>query len=153
LSDTAAEQPVQAEAWVDGASRGNPGEAGFGLLFRAGDQSVEICGFLGQATNNVAEYAGLVAALSLANKEQLDQLTVYSDSQLLVRQIQGRYKVKAPHLIPFFLKALKLRQQIPKFSIRHVPREENREADLLANLAIDQRTPLPDWLDLEVPGK
>lgn len=153
MSDTAAERPVQAEAWVDGASRGNPGEAGFGLLFRTGDQSVEICGFLGHATNNVAEYAGLVAALSLANKEQLDQLTVYSDSQLLVRQIQGRYKVKAPHLVPFFLKALKLRQQIPKFSIRHVPREENREADLLANLAIDQRAPLPDWLDLEVPGK
>lgn len=153
MSATAAEQPVQAEAWVDGASRGNPGEAGFGLLFRQGDQEVEICGFLGHATNNVAEYAGLVAALSLANKEQLEQLTVYSDSQLLVRQIQGRYKVKAPHLVPIYRKVLQLRQQIPKFSIRHVPREENREADLLANQAIDLRTPPPDWLDWKVPDQ
>lgn len=153
MNATAAGQPFQAEAWVDGASRGNPGEAGFGLLFRTADEAVEICGFLGHATNNVAEYAGLVAALTLANQERLDQLTVYSDSQLLVRQIQGRYKVKAPHLKPMFLKAMKLRQQISRFSIRHVPREENREADLLANQAIDQRTPLPEWLDLEVPQK
>lgn len=151
MNAVVAGKTVQAEAWVDGASRGNPGEAGFGLLFRQGDRSDEICGFLGHATNNVAEYAGLVAALTLANKEKLDQLTVYSDSQLLVRQIQGRYRVKAPHLVPIFLKVIQLRQQISKFEIRHVPREENREADHLANQAIDMRTPPPAWLEIEVP--
>lgn len=151
MNAVVAGKTVQAEAWVDGASRGNPGEAGFGLLFRQGDRSDEICGFLGHATNNVAEYAGLVAALTLANKEKLDQLTVYSDSQLLVRQIQGRYRVKAPHLVPIFLRVLQLRQQLSKFEIRHVPREENREADQLANQAIDMRTPPPAWLEIDVP--
>lgn len=151
MSTAAEGQTDQAEAWIDGASRGNPGEAGFGLFFRHGDREESICGFLGRATNNVAEYAGLIAALTLANREGLDHLTVYSDSQLLVRQVQGQYKVKAPHLVPIFLKVVQLRQQIPRFSIRHVRREENRDADQLANQAIDLRTPLPDWLEIEVP--
>ena len=151
MSAAAGNRGDQAEAWIDGASRGNPGEAGFGLFFRQGEREASISGFLGRATNNVAEYAGLVAALTLAAKEGLDQLTVYSDSQLLVRQVQGQYKVKAPHLVPIYLKVLQLRQQISTFTIRHVPREENKEADQLANQAIDLRAPLPDWLELEVP--
>jgi ribonuclease HI len=151
LSAATAQKTARAEAWVDGASRGNPGAAGFGLLFRLGENSEEIRGFLGHATNNVAEYAGLLAALTRANRENLQQLTVYSDSQLLVRQIQGRYKVKAPHLVPFFLKVMKLRQQITQFEIRHVRREDNQAADRLANQAIDLRVPLPEWLELEVP--
>ena len=138
------------EAWVDGASRGNPGEAGFGLLFRHGKKLEEVCGFLGRTTNNVAEYAGLVAALTLAIEKQVDELTVYSDSQLLVRQILGQYRVRASHLVPIFLKVLQLRQQIDRFEIRHVPREENRDADRLANQAIDLRTPTPEWLEIEV---
>lgn len=151
MSTPQAVPTARAEAWVDGASRGNPGEAGFGLLFRHGDHSEEICGFLGRATNNVAEYAGLVAALTLATNANLEQLTVYSDSQLLVRQIQGRYRVKAPHLIPIFLKVMQLRQQISRFEIQHVRREQNQAADLLANQAIDLRAPLPEWLEIEVP--
>jgi ribonuclease HI len=119
-------------------------------LFRLGESSEENRGFLGHATNNVAEYAGLLAALTRANRENLEQLTVYSDSQLLVRQVQGRYKVKAPHLVPFFLKAMKLRQKIARFEILHVRREENQAADRLANQAIDLRAPLPEWLELEV---
>lgn len=146
-----ASKSTRAEAWVDGASRGNPGEAGFGLLFRHDDHSREVCGFLGTATNNVAEYAGLIAALTLATKEGLKELTVYSDSQLLVRQIQGQYRVKAPHLVPIFLAALKLRQNLARFEIRHVPREENQEADQLANQAVDLRAPLPDWLEIDIP--
>ncbi len=150
MSAATAQKITRAEAWVDGASRGNPGEAGFGLLFRLGESSEEIRGFLGHATNNVAEYAGLLAALTRANRENLEQLTVYSDSQLLVRQVQGRYKVKAPHLVPFFLKAMKLRQKIARFEILHVRREENQAADRLANQAIDLRAPLPEWLELEI---
>jgi ribonuclease HI len=151
LKPSAVGQAGQAEAWVDGASRGNPGEAGFGLLFRFGERADEICGFLGETTNNVAEYIGLIAALTLAAREQVDRLTVYSDSQLLVRQMQGQYRVKAPHLKPIYLRALRLRQQIARFEIRHVPREDNRDADRLANQAIDLRTVPPEWLEIEAP--
>ena len=143
--------PPAAEAWVDGASRGNPGESGFGLVFQLGDTTQEICGFLGRTTNNVAEYAALIAALALAGRHGLEALTVYSDSQLLVRQLEGAYKVKAPHLVPIFLKVLELRRKIPTFAIHHVPREQNREADSLANRAVDLRTPPPDWFEIELP--
>ena len=143
--------PHPASAWVDGASRGNPGQAGFGLVFRRGETTEEVCGFLGQTTNNVAEYAALLAALSLACRHGLETLTVYSDSQLLVRQLEGVYKVKAPHLVPIFLRALELKKRIPNFSIHHVPREENREADSLANRAVDLKMPPPDWFENEFP--
>ena len=140
-----------ARAWIDGGSRGNPGEAGFGVLFEHEGESFEICGFLGRTTNNVAEYGGLIAALSYARVLGCSELTVYSDSQLMVRQLTGAYKVKAPHLVPIFLKVLELRRAIPTFSIHHVPREENSRADGLANRAIDERTPLPDWFEIELP--
>lgn len=137
-------------AWIDGASRGNPGEAGFGVVAHENGEVEEIGGFLGRTTNNVAEYAGLIAALLFAERQGLEQLTVYSDSQLLVRQISGSYKVKAPHLVPIFLKVIALRRKIPEFEIHHLPREENRAADGLANRAIDRRTPPPSWLELDV---
>jgi pyridoxal phosphate enzyme (YggS family) len=100
-------------AWIDGASRGNPGEAGFGVLLETDGQEEEILGYLGRATNNVAEYAGLLAALTRAASTGLAKLTVISDSQLLVRQMEGSYRVKAQHLLPYFLAALKLRRAIP----------------------------------------
>jgi ribonuclease HI len=153
LNTSPAIQGTRAAAWVDGASRGNPGEAGFGLLFRNDDLCDEVCGFLGRTTNNVAEYAGLIAALTLASRSGVDRLVVHSDSQLLVRQLRGEYRVKAPHLVPIFLKVLQLRRRLAAFEIRHVPREENREADRLANLAIDQRTPPPDWFEIEIPTR
>ena len=139
-----------ARAWIDGASRGNPGEAGFGVLFQTDRDADEIVGYLGQATNNVAEYAALIAVLTLAAERGVKKLVVYSDSQLLVRQVNGAYRVKAPHLVPIFLQALKLRQRIPDVTIEHVAREENKEADRLANQAIDLRAALPSWLELEV---
>lgn len=139
-------------AWIDGASRGNPGEAGFGVVFRSEEGSEEVAGFLGRTTNNVAEYAALVAALSLARDRGIRKLTIHSDSQLLVRQINGAYRVKAAHLVPIFLKVLRLRQEVPEFTVRHVRREENRQADRLANRAIDLRLPMPSWLELEVPA-
>jgi len=143
----------RARAWIDGASRGNPGASGFGVSFHNGDDIEEVIGFLGQTTNNVAEYAALIAALTLAQRNGIDRLTIFSDSQLLVRQVEGSYKVKAPHLVPIFLKVLKLRQAIADCQIHHVRREDNREADRLANQAIDTRTPPPIWLEIEtLPG-
>jgi len=139
----------KARAWIDGGSRGNPGDAGFGVLFETeGGAEEEIVGFLGRTTNNVAEYVGLIAALTHARRSGVEQLTIFTDSELLARQIGGRYKVKAPHLIPLFLKALKLRQGLSQFMIRHVRREENSRADGLANRAMNERTPVPEWLEL-----
>ena len=142
-----------ARAWIDGASRGNPAEAGFGVLLETDQVPEEIVGYLGKATNNVAEYAALIAVLTLAAERGLKRLVVYSDSQLLVRQVNGAYRVKAPHLVPIFLQALRLRQTIPDFTIEHVAREENKEADRLANQAIDLRAAPPSWLELEVPSQ
>ncbi len=135
-------------AWIDGGARGNPGPAGFGVLLETAEGPEEIIGYLGKATNNVAEYTGLLAALSRARARGLDDLEVFSDSELLVRQVNGQYKVKAAHLVPFFLAALKLRREFGRFSLRHVPRNENSHADGLANRAIDARAPLPAWLEL-----
>lgn len=140
-----------ARAWIDGASRGNPGEAGFGVLIETNRDREEVMGYLGSTTNNVAEYAALIAVLTLAADRGVQKLVVYSDSQLLVRQITGAYRVKASHLKPIFLQALKLRQTIPQFTIEHVARQENREADRLANQAIDLKASVPAWLELEIP--
>lgn len=135
-------------AWIDGASRGNPGPSAFGVLFEVEGRQDELLGYLGKGTNNVAEYMGLIAALSYATHLGLDSLDVRADSELLVRQVNGAYKVKAPHLLPLFLHILKLRRNLAKFSIRHVLRGENSAADGLANRAIDERTPLPEWIRL-----
>lgn len=135
-------------AWIDGASRGNPGEAGFGVVFEHDGTNREIGGFLGETTNNVAEYAALVAALTYAAREGVEELALFSDSQLLVRQFEGAYRVKAAHLVPLFLKVVELRRRIPRLSVEHVRRENNKDADRLANRAIDERMAVPDWLDL-----
>ncbi|MEO8503296.1 MAG: ribonuclease HI family protein [Acidobacteriota bacterium] len=140
--------PTSARAWIDGASRGNPGEAGFGVLFEQDGERSEITGFLGRTTNNVAEYSALLAALTHAHRTGVHTLSLYSDSELLVRQLNGQYKVKAAHLIPMYLKVLQLKRGIPKLRVEHVRREQNNQADGLANRAIDLREPVPDWLEL-----
>lgn len=142
---------MKATVWIDGASRGNPGEAGFGVLAERGDERQEICGFLGRTTNNVAEYAALIAALAWALREGVEHLELYSDSQLLVRQFTGAYRVKAPHLVPLFLNILELKRGIGRVEAHHVPRAENRHADLLANRAIDERIVPPEWITLDLP--
>jgi ribonuclease HI len=143
---------TSARAWIDGASKGNPGEAGFGVFLEMDCDHEEMVGYLGKATNNVAEYAALIAALTLAAERGVDKLIVYSDSQLLVRQVNGAHRVKASHLIPIFSQALKLRQATSDFTIEHLAREENKKADGLANQAIDQRADLPPWFEFEVPS-
>ncbi len=125
---------------VDGGSRGNPGPAGYGAMVRdpAGATIAELSEFIGIATNNVAEYRGLLAALEYAKAHQARGVKVYCDSELVVRQMQGVYKVKSPDLKPIFDQVKRLASGFPRFSIHHVPRERNADADRLANLAMDR---------------
>jgi ribonuclease HI len=126
---------------VDGASRGNPGEAGFGIHVTtlAGEAVAALYGYLGQATNNVAEYQALLHALRYALERGTREVEVYSDSELLVRQLSGRYRVKNPGLQPLFREANALLARFARSRVTHVPRERNREADALANRAVDER--------------
>jgi ribonuclease HI len=130
-----------ARIWVDGACRGNPGPASIGALIAAPDGSVlkEISECLGVGTNNIAEYTALVRALEEAKALGVRRVEAHSDSQLLVRQMSGQYRVKHPGLRPLFARALALPKAFEHFSFTHVPREENREADRLANAALDRR--------------
>jgi ribonuclease HI len=126
-------------AYVDGASRGNPGPAGFGVYMTTDTGEIlEICGFLGTATNNIAEYAGLLEALRVARAEGATEVEIISDSLLLVNQMLGTFKVKHPNLIPLHEKARGLASSFNRFSIRHTMRAGNKEADRLANQAVDR---------------
>jgi ribonuclease HI len=98
----------------------------------------ELCAYLGETTNNVAEYRALLLALEEAARHAVSSLIVHSDSELLVRQLRGEYKVRAEHLRPLHAEACRRLRVFPAVRILHVPREENRRADSLANLAIDQ---------------
>ncbi|MFA5027512.1 MAG: ribonuclease HI family protein [Candidatus Methylomirabilota bacterium] len=125
---------------IDGAARGNPGPAGLGVAFFGPDGTVleGLARFIGEATNNVAEYRALLLALERAEELGCAELAVYSDSELLVRQIQGRYRVKHPALQPLFAEAKQRMARFRRVEVHHVRREENREADALANRGIDQ---------------
>lgn len=126
--------------WIDGGARGNPGPAGWGVrLVREDGEEILLRGFLGWTTNNVAEYTALIEALEAAVAEGASDLTLFSDSQLLVRQMGGQYRVKHPNLIPLFRKARRIGSRISKLQIEHVRREQNLDADRLANEAMDRR--------------
>jgi ribonuclease HI len=132
-------------AYTDGAARGNPGESGIGIIFKdeKGTILTKICGYIGEATNNVAEYQALIACLKNASKTKCSRLVVHSDSELMVRQLLGEYKVKDPNLKLMFQKVHRLLAKAPfEFEIKHVGRELNKEADRLANLGIDSRKPI-----------
>jgi len=130
--------------WIlysDGASRGNPGRAAIGAaLYRVQDGHLKLEGqvseAIGHATNNVAEYQALIEGLKLAQEHSPDRLTVRADSQLLIRQLEGRYRVKNAALQPLYLEAKRLLSKMPH-RLEHVPREENFVADALANAALD----------------
>jgi len=127
--------------YTDGASRGNPGLAGIGLVFFGSDgQEIKrMHHFLGTATNNVAEYTALLTALAEAQTMQIGQLSVFSDSELMVRQMNGEYRVRDEKLIPLYEKARQLASKLKKVTYTHVPRGRNKIADQLANQAIDGR--------------
>jgi ribonuclease HI len=126
-------------AHIDGGARGNPGPAGYGAVIEdeMGRPVVELSDYLGKQTNNYAEYSGLLAALSYATKHGFKAMKVFSDSELMVKQIAGQYKVSSPALKELHGKAVKLIEDLEAFEINHVPREKNREADWLANRAMD----------------
>lgn len=128
---------------VDGASRGNPGPAAYAVVIRDPDGNVvlKLAKKIGRETNNVAEYYALLAALDYAATHGIRALRIRSDAELLVRQMQGRYKVKSAHLQPLHERARKLARQLEYFAIEHVPREMNSDADELANVALDSDAP------------
>src|SRR5438045_1474306 len=127
-------------AYSDGGARGNPGPAGYGVVIKdeTGKKIAELSQYLGHQTNNVAEYQGLIAALEYAIKHGYKALKVISDSELLVRQIKGIYKVKNATLQDLHARAKVLIGQMDWFSIEHALREHNQEADRLANDAMDR---------------
>jgi ribonuclease HI len=127
-------------AYCDGGARGNPGPAGYGAVIKdeKGVKVAALSEYLGHQTNNFAEYQGLVAALEYAVEHGPKALKVISDSELLVRQIKGIYKVKNPALRDLHARATELIAQLEWFSIRHALREHNQEADRLANAAMDK---------------
>lgn len=127
-------------AHTDGASRGNPGESGIGILLKDenGNVIVALSDYIGTATNNVAEYTALITCLRLAQETKCTRLIVHSDSELMVRQVQGTYKVKDAGLKPLFAQVQQLLATVPfEVEFRHVSREENAEADNLANRGIN----------------
>ena len=126
---------------IDGASRGNPGEAGFGIHVADanGREQAALYGYLGHATNNVAEYQALIHALRYALAQGARRVSVYSDSELVVRQVEGRYKVKHKDMVPLHRDAVSLLRRFDNARVTHVRREQNQDADRLANQALDER--------------
>jgi ribonuclease HI len=126
-------------AYIDGGARGNPGPAGYGVRLELADGTLveEFSAAIGHATNNVAEYRGLLAALEWALTHGHRQLHVRSDSLLLVQQMLGRFKVKHPGLQPLYAKARLLSNEIGRVTFEHVGRARNAHADRLANTAMD----------------
>ena len=120
--------------YFDGASRGNPGPASYGVWSPSGLADSKR---LGSTTNNVAEWRGFLAALDLALASGARDVEIRADSQLVLRQFSGEYRMKAPHLAAFLEEARRKARGIERLRVVHVPREENREADALANRALD----------------
>lgn len=129
----------KADLYCDGASSGNPGRAGIGVVLRIGNHRINISEFLGIATNNVAEYRALIRGLKEALHHGITSLRIYSDSELLVKQIKGEYKTKHPMLLPLNAEVKELLGLFASYSIEHIPREHNKDADSLAKRAITER--------------
>jgi probable phosphoglycerate mutase len=139
--DPAADAPGRAfTAHCDGGSRGNPGPSGYGAVIEDANGRVvaELSEYLGIQTNNFAEYSGLLAVLRWAVENKAKRLRVISDSELMVKQMQLLYKVKSPSLRPLFDEALRLTRHIEHFEMRHTLRGGNKQADRLANEAMDK---------------
>ena len=136
-------KPAAAAAYrinIDGGSRGNPGPAAYGVLIRDANGAVvaKLKKYIGRFTNNVAEYYGLIAAMDYAQSHGVRAIRIESDSELLVKQMRGLYRVKSADLQPLYERAQKMSKAFDSFRIDHVYREQNREADALANEALDE---------------
>lgn len=133
---------MKASLFADGGSRGNPGPSAYGAVVVDEDGTVlrEISAFLGTSTNNVAEWSGLIAGLEAALEMGVDDIDVRLDSELVVRQLSGAYRVKQPHLLPLHAKAKALLRRFAHSHVAHVRREQNKEADALVNQVLDTHT-------------
>jgi ribonuclease HI len=143
-------------AYCDGGSRGNPGPSGFGVYIQDenGKALAELSEFLGKQTNNHAEYSGLLAALNFALEKGHAKLRVVSDSELMVKQIKGQYRVNSPELRPLYDEAKRRIGRLEQFRIEHVLRGKNKEADRLANVAMDRGMRRPsEQASEQVPGR
>jgi len=130
----------QLEVYIDGASKGNPGPAGIGVVICRDSEVIKnISSYIGEHTNNVAEYTALLYALQEAMILKADSLTIHTDSELLFRQIKRLYKVRHPNIVGLYNQALHLMSAFKEVSLRHIPREQNRGADKLANLAVKRQ--------------
>ncbi|MHC4197055.1 MAG: ribonuclease HI family protein [Planctomycetota bacterium] len=128
------------QIYTDGASRGNPGKSGIGVVVLDGDKNVlaEVSEYIGDAaTNNVAEYKALIRGVEKALEFSPSRVDVFADSELMVRQLNGRYKVRAPSILPLYNEARKLLGMLSESKVQYIPREQNSLADALANRAID----------------
>ncbi len=139
---------MKINAFIDGASRGNPGESGIGVLLidEAGNTLASINGYIGKATNNIAEYTALIVCLEKAirlKRINCTKITIHSDSELLVRQMNGQYRVKNEGIKEIFERVHRVLSKAAfKYEIKHIKREQNRDADLLANAGIDSKQPI-----------
>lgn len=126
------------DVYIDGAARGNPGPAGIGVVIKDGPKLIgEIGAYIGKSTNNIAEYMALVRGLEEVLIRGFRSANFYSDSELLVKQLNGEYKVKHENLVPLHYHVLTLVDRMKDFSIKHVTREKNEHADKMANEGID----------------
>lgn len=125
--------------YCDGASSGNPGKSGIGAVLTFGDKTYEISENIGIATNNIAEYTALIKGLSKAISLKIETLSIFLDSELLVRQIEGSYKVKNEKLKELYLDVISQLRSFKGYSIQHIPREQNKKADALARKAVYPR--------------
>jgi ribonuclease HI len=133
---------MKLEAFIDGGSRGNPGQAGLGVYVPG---VVRIGEYLGTGTNNFAEYSALISAVRFAVLTRCSELQVFADSELVVKQIKGEYQVKNEGIRPLYDAANRWISLIPEFGISHIRREQNKEADKLANHAMDTRRNTVEW--------
>ena len=145
---------MKAVLHTDGGARGNPGPAGIGAVLKndSGEVVGEIAESIGDATNNIAEYSALIAGLELALTKDVTELDVYMDSQLLVSQLKGEWKIKNDRLRHLAVKARSLLGRFERYTLNHVPREENSDADKLANQGMDAAI-LDAELNAESPGQ
>ena len=143
-TDRSGQKHTQSSQWInahcDGGARGNPGPAGYGAVIQDDQGTVlaELSEFLGMRTNNFAEYSGLLACLQYALDHHHPRLRVVSDSELMVKQIQGKYKVNSPDLRPLWQEAKNRIAKLEAFEISHALRHKNKDADRLANQAMDR---------------
>src|SRR5262245_63457791 len=144
-------------AGFDGGSRGNPGPAAWGVvvLDDLGKPLTGHAGAIGRATNNVAEYRGLLEALALAERAGASEVSLYADSELVVKQMRGEYKVRHPDLVPLHAEARRRASGFSRFSIEHVPRERNKDADRLVNRALNlgDGSSVEERLDTPTPAE